>query len=325
MKFYRRRFYSKFIAIVFLFSISKSDSPKSILFEILSLPKGSTLNEKTFNKFVEELESRGIVDDELSDGFEFIGGPKGFYNYIESNAARLVIELGGELDLQKKQNAEILDTGTSSNSLMQNEFFFFRFEFLENEEQEILNRKHTDLKNYILGLNISKPIILSKTTELYDRNSSSAYGAYIVLPYSFKRASRFIERIVNFDKPTLSLRPVFGLRNFYFKKVVNDSIVEVFGGSDYFSAGLYDTYIFNNLDIDLVVLFGGNENGDFGFFTLNNTQIPIKFFKNSLKFFIFSNASIIRQKNSKITGWIDFGLSIRLKIDLKWLNPFIVL
>ena len=102
MKFYRSRLYPKLIAIVFLFSTSKSDSPESILFEILSLPKGSTLNEVTFNNFVKELERKGIVDDELSDGFEFIGGPKGFHNYIEANAARLVIELGGELDLQKK-------------------------------------------------------------------------------------------------------------------------------------------------------------------------------------------------------------------------------
>ena len=316
MKFYRSRFYLKLIFLLILFSISKSESPKSILFEILSLPSSSTLNERTFNKFVEELESKGIVDDELSDGFEFIGGPKGFYNYIETNAARLVIELGGELDLQEKQNFEILDKEISGNSSMQNEFLFERFESIENEEQEILNRKHTDSKNYILGLNISKPIILSKTTESYDRNSSSAYGAYIVLPYSFKRISRFVEKLINFDKPTLSLRPVFGLKNFYFKKVVNDSIVEVLGGSDYFSAGLYDNYIFNNLDIDLVVLFGGNENGDFGFFTLNNTQIPIKFFKNSLKFFIFSSASIIKQKNNNTTGWVDIGLSIRLKIDI---------
>lgn len=317
MKFYRSSFYSKFIAIVFLFSISKSDSPKSVLFEILSLPKGSTLNEKTFNKFVKELERKGIVDDELSDGFEFIGGPKGFHNYIEANAARLVIELGGELDLQEKQNSEILETVTFSKLPTKNEFLFERFESIENEEQEILNRKHTDSKNYILGLNMSKPIILSKTTESYDRNLSSAYGAYVVLPYSFNRISRFVEKLINFDKPTLSLRPVFGLKNFYFKKVVNDSIAEVFGGSDYFSIGVYDNYIFNNLDIDLVVLFGGDEDGNFGLFTLNNNQIPINFFKNNFKFFIFSNASIIRQKNSKITGWIDIGLSIRLKIDLK--------
>ena len=317
MKFYRSSFYSKFIAIVFLFSISKSDSPKSVLFEILSLPKGSTLNEKTFNKFVKELERKGIVDDELSDGFEFIGGPKGFHNYIEANAARLVIELGGELDLQEKQNSETLETVTFSKLPTKNEFLFERFESIENEEQEILNRKHTDSKNYILGLNMSKPIILSKTTESYDRNLSSAYGAYVVLPYSFNRISRFVEKLINFDKPTLSLRPVFGLKNFYFKKVVNDSIAEVLGGSDYFSIGVYDNYIFNNLDIDLVVLFGGDEDGNFGFFTLNNNQIPINFFKNNFKFFIFSNASIIRQKNSKITGWIDIGLSIRLKIDLK--------
>ena len=317
MKFYRRYFYSKFIAVAFLFSISKSGSPESILFEILSLSKGSTLNEKTFNNFVKELERKGIVDDELSDGFEFIGGPKGFHNYIEANAARLVIELGGELDLQEKQNSETLETMTLNKLPAQNEFLFERFESIENEEQETLNRKHTNSKNYILGLNISKPIILSKTTESYDRNSSSAYGAYIVLPYSFKRVSRFVEKLINFDKPTLNLRPVFGLKNFYFKKVVNDSIAEVFGGTDYFSAGLYDNYIFNNLDIDLVVLFGGNENGNLGLFTLNNTQIPFKFFKNNFKFFIFSNALIIRQKNSKITGWIDIGLSIRLKIDLK--------
>ena len=317
MKIYRSRFYLQLIAIIFLFSISKSDSPKSILFEILSLPKGSTLNEKTFNNFVKELERKGIVDDELSDGFEFIGGSKGFHNYIEANAAKLVIELGVELDLQEKQNSETLETVTFSKLPTKNEFLFERFESIENEEQEILYRKHTDLKNYILGLNISKPIILSKTTELYDRSSSSAYSSYIVLPYSFKRISRFIEKLINFDKPTLSLRPVFGLKNFYFKKVVNDSIAGVFGGSDYFSAGLYDNYIFNNLDIDLVVLFGGNENGNLGLFTLNNTQIPFEFFKNNFKFFIFSNTSIIKQKNSNITGWIDIGLSIRLKIDLK--------
>ena len=317
MIFYRRYFYSKFIAIIFLSSISKSDSPRSILFEILSLSKGSALNEKTFNNFVKELERKGIVDDELSNGFEFIGGPKGFHNYIEANAARLVIQLRGELDLQEKQNSKTLETVTLSKSPMQNKFLFERFESIENEEQRILNRKHTDSKNYILGLNISKPIVLSKTTESYDRNSSSAYDAYIVFPYSFKRISRFVEKLINFDKPTLSLRPVFGLKNFYFKKVLNDSIVEVLGGSDYFFAGLYDNYIFNNLDIDIVVLFGGDENGNFGFFTLNNTQIPIAFFKNNFKFFISSNASIIRQKNNKITGWIDIGLSIRLKIDLK--------
>ena len=133
MKFYRRRFYSKFIAIVFLFSISKSDSPKTTLFEILSLPKGSTLNERTFNNFVNGLERKGIVDDELSDGFEFIGGPKGFHNYIEANAARLVIELGGELDLQEIQNSETLAIGNLSNSPRQNEFLFERFESIENE------------------------------------------------------------------------------------------------------------------------------------------------------------------------------------------------
>ena len=149
MIFYRRYFYSKFIAIIFLSSISKSDSPRSILFEILSLSKGSALNEKTFNNFVKELERKGIVDDELSNGFEFIGGPKGFHNYIEANAARLVIESGGGLDVKEKQNSETLETVTLSQSPTQNKFLFERFESIENEEKRILNRKQTDSKNYI--------------------------------------------------------------------------------------------------------------------------------------------------------------------------------
>ena len=90
--------------------------------------------EKTFNNFVKELERKGIIDDELSDGFEFIGGPKGFRNYIEANAARLVIELGGELDLQGKQNSKTLEAVTLSKSPKQNEFLFERFESIENKD-----------------------------------------------------------------------------------------------------------------------------------------------------------------------------------------------
>ena len=92
----------------FKISVISSFSPNFSLFS------NCNLNEKTFNNFVKELERKGIVDDELSDGFEFIGGPKGFHNYIEANAARLVIELGGELDLQEKQNSEA-QSGSPTN------------------------------------------------------------------------------------------------------------------------------------------------------------------------------------------------------------------
>lgn len=51
---------------------------------------------------MEAFECKGIIDDELFKSFEFTGGYNSFYNYIKSNVARLVIDLGGELDLQKK-------------------------------------------------------------------------------------------------------------------------------------------------------------------------------------------------------------------------------
>ena len=85
MKFYRSRFFSKFIAIVFLFSISKSDSPKSVLFEILSLPKGSTLNEKTFNKFVKEINCLPLE------------------GKLTVNDGKLMVDLGRKQGLKQKQ------------------------------------------------------------------------------------------------------------------------------------------------------------------------------------------------------------------------------
>ena len=90
--------------IVFIFTISSSLSsinatnPKIILFEILGLSENVSIDEILFNVLVEKLEELGIEEGELSDGYEFMGGSSALNNYINKNAKRLVILLGGEIE-----------------------------------------------------------------------------------------------------------------------------------------------------------------------------------------------------------------------------------
>ena len=90
--------------IVFIFTISSSLSsinatnPKIILFEILGLSENVSIDETLFNVLVEKLEELGIEEEELLDGYEFMGGSSALNNYINKNAKRLVILLGGKIE-----------------------------------------------------------------------------------------------------------------------------------------------------------------------------------------------------------------------------------
>ena len=87
--------------IVFIFTISYSiasvnvTNPKIKLFEILGLSENVSIDETLFNVLVEKMEELGIEEEELSDGYEFMGGSSALDNYINKNAKRLIILLGG--------------------------------------------------------------------------------------------------------------------------------------------------------------------------------------------------------------------------------------
>ena len=79
-----------------------ADSPKSKLFELLGISKDASVDEALFDLLVEKLEELGIEEEELSDGYEFMGGSRALNSYINKNAARLVRMMGGELDAEKE-------------------------------------------------------------------------------------------------------------------------------------------------------------------------------------------------------------------------------
>ena len=88
---------SLFILYIFLFvfgeifaTIDESNDGKSALLEILTIDSDTQVNEGLFLLLLGKLDSLGIEEDELSDGYEFIGGYQGFQNYLNDNADRLV-------------------------------------------------------------------------------------------------------------------------------------------------------------------------------------------------------------------------------------------
>ena len=69
---------------------------KQILQELLGLEPDGPLNEETYEILAQNLESLGIEDDELIDGYEFIGGYWGFQEYLDNNIDRLLKVLDDE-------------------------------------------------------------------------------------------------------------------------------------------------------------------------------------------------------------------------------------
>ena len=90
------------IMAIVLVSDLNADSPKSKLFELLGTSKDASVDEALFDLLVEKLEELGIEEEELSDGYEFMGGSRALNSYINKNATRLVRMMGGELDTDEE-------------------------------------------------------------------------------------------------------------------------------------------------------------------------------------------------------------------------------
>jgi len=66
------------------------------------------VNEELFLLLLGKLDSLGIEEDELSDGYEFIGGHQGFQNYLNDNADRLVKIIDENINTSNKMIRVIL-------------------------------------------------------------------------------------------------------------------------------------------------------------------------------------------------------------------------
>ena len=69
------------MAIVPIFG-QNADSPKSKLFELLGISKDASVDEELFDLLIEKLEELGIEEEDLSDGYEFMGGSRALNSYI---------------------------------------------------------------------------------------------------------------------------------------------------------------------------------------------------------------------------------------------------
>ncbi|SVC84093.1 uncharacterized protein METZ01_LOCUS336947, partial [marine metagenome] len=75
---------------------SELTEKKERLKEILGVEVDGQLDESSFEILIQELELLGIEENELADGYEFIGGDFGFQEYLDNNIDRLLDLLGDE-------------------------------------------------------------------------------------------------------------------------------------------------------------------------------------------------------------------------------------
>lgn len=327
---YKFLIYFLFFLQSWLIAIDSPKNYKKQLFELLEIPLDSQVNEELYIMLVDKLENLEIEEEELSYGYEFMGGYRGLKNYINKNAKRLLILMDVEFpdevkdnNLNNSFNEEGVDTlEVEGAKLLLNES-----EHIEKEND--LNENINNYESNLLSLSIyySAPLILSQTTKEFDRSSSNIYGANIILPYKLKRLSRFLEILTKREKGALNPRMVIELRQYYFEKIISDSSSLIFGGSDYIFIGFYDNYSFNGKSTEFSFLFGKTHFNSLGVILTNSIQLPINLDKMKLKMHLVTKATLMHKvaKNNEYgsgdyTGWIDIGLSLSYEFDI---NKFI--
>ena len=319
---YFYQFFIKLIVFIFTISISiaslNATNPKIKLFEILGLSESVSIDETLFNVLVEKMEELGIEEEELSDGYEFMGGSSALDNYINKNAKRLVILLGGEIEdmvLDKKEDIKESSSKELDNQ-KQARFLFEQFENIESNEKQIENMASINKDVYIIGGYFSLPVILSKTTEFFDRGSASINGFNIVTPFRLEKLGRILEAVTKAKPGILNPKIMFEIRAYYFEKVLSDSVKEIFGGSSYFHVGFYDKIMLRGRETDFSFLVGKTHFNSFGFILTNGTEIPMKLKNNNLKLYLISKVALIHKTKNDYTGWVDLGISLRYEINI---------
>ena len=292
--------------------LKKKHSPKTKLIEILGLPRDASIDEKLFDLLVEKLEELGVEEEDLSDGYEFMGGSSALNSYINKNASRLVVLMGGELDVEKKieekkDKEDISDTNEG--------FLFEQFDNIESDEKLVDDSHDSEPDIYTVGGYSSFPLILSKTTQFFDRNTSRVNGFNIVTPFRMKRLGRFVEIITGSKPGLLKPKAMFEIRSYYFERMLSDSVKYVFGGSSYFFIGFYNKTSSKGKETDFSFLLGENHFNTFSAILAGSTQIPLNLKNKNVKLYAISKATFMYKMKGQYTGWLDVGLSLRYELN----------
>ena len=297
---------------------------KQRLQELLGLEPDGSLKEEAFEILSKNLESLGIEDNELIDGYEFIGGYWGFQEYLDNNIDRLIKVLGDEGgsefweeeeeyddDEEYEDDDEYEDYGEyeedgeyEDDELEIDEFLYDDPEYEEsNDENEtqtdILKRgKNRSTQEYSFNYYVASPIIKSNTLSTFDVFEIN--GVSINTPFILKIGS-------------LDPAVVVELRNYKFEMVEADSVIATFGGSFAFLIGLYKNFTIKGFDIGLSALTGGFHAGN-GVILSGDTNLRFGAIPVGVGTHVRLN--VLSKDEGGITGWVDLGISLEYLFEL---------
>ena len=282
---------------------------KQRLQELLGLEPDGSLKEEAFEILSQNLESLGIEDNELIDGYEFIGGYWGFQEYLDNNIDRLLKVLGdeggSEFWEEEDDYEEYEDYGEYEEDGEYEDDEFEIDEFLyddpeyeesndENETQtDILKRgKNRSTQEYSFNYYVASPIIKSNTLSTFDVFEIN--GVSINTPFILKTGS-------------LDPAIVVELRNYKFEMIEADSVIATFGGSFAFLIGLYKNFTIKGFDIGLSALTGGFHAGN-GVILSGDTNLRFGAIPVGVGTHVRLN--VLSKDEGGITGWVDLSISL---------------
>ena len=286
---------------------------KQRLQELLGLEPDGPLNEETYEILAQNLESLGIEDDELIDGYEFIGGYWGFQEYLDNNIDRLLKVLddedGAEFwedDEEYGDDEEYEDYEEYGDDEFEIDEFWYndpeyddsndgdRKQGINSKAGKNRSQKKNHIQEYSLNYYLSSPIIKSYTLTSFDIFKIN--GVSINTPFTAKIGS---------IDPTI----IFELRNYKFDMIEADSVIDTFGGSFSFLVGLRKILSIKDFNIWLSALTGSFHAGS-GIILSGDTILPINLGVIPVGVGTYVRLNVLSKSEGGITGWVDLGISL---------------
>ncbi len=287
----------------------------------LGVTENAEFDSLVYNTLVAKLDSLGIKDEQLQDGFEWGGGKAGFEAYIKNNIDRLlsdfILSLSGSDSLKNQTDSDSLmsqisvDTVKTSVKPVSIEEPINPVEDLSLEtEQPIKNEKKTKITK-------------TKKSKLSGLRISASFGKPLAVGLSLSQHTADFNSMISVRTPFgIKIGPIFTSLGYEFNKFSFEAPAEIDTVSSYFGSGSGPVLFF---DISKIIKIGGEKFGKYFMVGISNSEYGLGFgggydlslFLGSLpiSLSVSSRMNIVRYDDIGTSYWVS--ASAGLGIDIR--------
>ena len=225
----------------------------------LGIIENAELDSQVYNRLVESLDSLGIIDEQLQDGFEWGGGKVGFEVYIKNNIDRLLSDFSLTLSQSDSLRNQIDHDGLISELLIDSSKGLPKHILIE-EPIELVENFYLETAQPTKNQEETKNAI-TKKSKFSGLRISTSFGKPLAVGSSLSQHSYYFNPMISVSTPLgVSIGPIFTSLGYEASKISFEAPAENDTISSYVG-GVFGPVLF--FDISKIIKIGGEKFGKY--------------------------------------------------------------